>query len=285
MTGLLSLVLLASSARELQGDASVRSRDGVSIRYHVEGVGEPALVFVHGWSCDRSYWDAQVPYFARQHRVVTLDLAGHGQSGLSRRSYTVPAFAADVRAVVGALGLQRVVLVGHSMGGPVIVEAAQQMPDQVEALVPVDIFFNVDQKLSTADRARFIGTLERDFPVATRDFVTLGMFTPQSDPALVKRIADSMAARPARVGVSAMRGLWAYDAAAALGRLSVPIRAINSDRRKTDLEAARRHAPQFDAVFLHGTGHFLMLEDPEGFNRLLEQTLIELVPPSRAAAP
>ena len=284
MIALVPLILLAQAGPEPARDASVRSSDGVAIRYHVEGAGEPTLVFVHGWSCDRSYWDAQVSHFATQHRVVAIDLAGHGQSGLSRRNYTVPAFAEDVRAVVAGLGLDRVVLVGHSMGGPVIVEAARRMPERVAALVPVDIFFNIDQKLSSADRARFLGTLQHDFPAATRDFVTQGMFTAQSDPGLVKRIADLMSARPARVGISAMRGLWAYDSGAALERLAMPIRAINSDRRKTDLEAARRHAPQFDVAFVHGAGHFLMIEQPEVFNRLLEQALVELVA-SHATAP
>jgi hypothetical protein len=93
---------------------AVKTPDGVEIRYEVAGSGEPALVFVHGWSCDRSYWRAQVDHFAASHRTVALDLGGHGESSLGREDWTMASFAGDVRAVVEALDLRGVVLVGHS---------------------------------------------------------------------------------------------------------------------------------------------------------------------------
>src|SRR4029079_11644016 len=115
-----------------------KSSDGVAIHYETQGQGEPALVFVHGWAINRRYWDAQVPVFARAHQVVTLDLAGHGESGRERKDWTVAAFGQDVRAVVEALGLKKVVLIGHSMSGNVILEAARTMPERVAGLIPVD---------------------------------------------------------------------------------------------------------------------------------------------------
>ena len=130
---------------------TVKEPDGVDIRYEVAGSGEPALVFVHGWSCDRSYWRAQTDHFEASHRVVAVDLGGQGESGLGRKDWTMTAFGGDVRAVVEALALRKIILVGHSMGGHVIVEATQLMPDRVAALVLVDTFDNVDQR---AERAR-----------------------------------------------------------------------------------------------------------------------------------
>ena len=62
------------------------SSDGVDIHYEVYGKGEPTLVFIHGWSCDRSYWRAQVEYFAKQYQVITIDLAGHGESETTVRN-------------------------------------------------------------------------------------------------------------------------------------------------------------------------------------------------------
>ena len=96
------------------------SFDGIPISYRVHGNGSPALIFIHGWSCDQSYWDKQVPYFARKYKVVKIDLVGHGDSGLGRKNWTIIAFAEDVAAVVNKLDLDQCVLVGHSMGGPVI---------------------------------------------------------------------------------------------------------------------------------------------------------------------
>jgi pimeloyl-ACP methyl ester carboxylesterase len=123
----------------------VASSDGVPIGYEVHGSGTPALVFVHGWSCDRSYWRGQVDAFAARHRVVTVDLAGHGASGAGRSAWTMPAFGEDVVAVVAELGLDDLVLddlvlVGHSMGGDVIVETALRLPGQVLGLVWVDTY-------------------------------------------------------------------------------------------------------------------------------------------------
>ncbi|MBN2128863.1 MAG: alpha/beta fold hydrolase [Sedimentisphaerales bacterium] len=95
----------------------VLSRDGTPVSFEVHGAGEPTLVFVHGWCCDARYWRAQIPHFAKQHRVVTLDLAGHGHSGTARSQYSMQAFGEDVRAVTEAVGADHAILVGHSMGG------------------------------------------------------------------------------------------------------------------------------------------------------------------------
>jgi len=122
------------------------SADGIQISFHVQGSGTPALVFVHGWCCDKTYWDAQAPFFSKRYKVVTVDLAGHGESGLGRKDYTMEAFGEDVVAVVDKLGLDNVVLIGHSMGGPVILEAAQRIPERVIGLVAADTFHNVEQK-------------------------------------------------------------------------------------------------------------------------------------------
>src|SRR5438552_4042219 len=93
------------------------SADGVPIRYEAYGAGEPALVFVHGWALDRRLWAAQVASFAPHHRVVTLDLAGHGESGRLRTEWTMGAFAEDVCAVLDQASLGPSVLIGHSMSG------------------------------------------------------------------------------------------------------------------------------------------------------------------------
>ena len=80
------------------------------------GSGSPTLLFIHGWNCDRRYWSDQLAYFAEQHQVVAIDLAGHGESGLQRTEWTIGQFGADVASVADQLVLDDVILVGHSMG-------------------------------------------------------------------------------------------------------------------------------------------------------------------------
>lgn len=258
---------------------SVKAKDGVPIHYEAAGNGEPVVVFVHCWSCDRGYWREQFAHFARSRRVVAIDLAGHGESGTGRERHSIEAFGADVATVVESLGLRRVVLVGHSMGGPVTLEAARLLGDRVVALVPVDTLGRVGERTSPEEKKAFLDPMRADFRAATLAFVRGFMFTAKSDPALVGRIAEDMAQAPPQVGLQALESLIDYDEAAALSVVKAPLRLINADRFPTDLAAARKHKPDIQLAVMPGVGHFLMLEDPAEFNRLLERALVELVRP------
>src|SRR5687768_8178230 len=125
-----TLFMISSCGKE--SPKTVSSFDGVPISYEVYGSGKsPTLVFVHGWSCDRSYWDAQRIPLSKQYQIVTLDLAGHGQSGMGREAWTIASYGEDVAAVVKELDLEDAILIGHSMGGDVIVEAARHLPKRL----------------------------------------------------------------------------------------------------------------------------------------------------------
>ena len=125
---------------------TARSADGVVVRFDVAGQGAPTIVLVHGWALDRHVWDGQAPSLAERHRVVALDLAGHGESGGSRAAWTMAAFGEDVKAVVEAVDAGEIVLVGHSMGGPVVLEAARRMPERVKGIVLVDTLLDVEER-------------------------------------------------------------------------------------------------------------------------------------------
>jgi len=254
---------------------TVLSADSIPIAYTVQGKGEPALVFVHCWSCDRSYWQSQVSVFDKKHTVVTLDLAGHGESGLGRKDWTIESFAGDVVAVVTALDLQRVILIGHSMGGPVALEAARRMPDRVIGIIGVDTFRDLEEKYDDARKQQMLGMLKANFPAVTDRFVR-SMFPAGADSALVARIASDMASEPPEVAIGAMKNLLGYDPLPALAEIKAPIRSINGDLFPTDVEAGRRYAKSFAVAFMPGRGHFPHLEDPQTFNKILAQTIDEI---------
>lgn len=247
----------------------VRSLDGVPIHYEDQGNGPLTLVFVHGWSCDRGYWSAQRDYFAETHRVVAIDLAGHGDSGLAREEWTMAAFANDVAAVVSTLGLESVVLVGHSMGGKVVVEAAAQLKDRVVAIVGADTFHNGGRKTPAARGRQVLAELEADYPRAMVR-LTDRMFIPESDATLRGFIQKDMASAPAAAAIGSRRASGGYDATAAIARLSVPLILISSDFLPTDLDHLRANAKQFEYREMSDVGHFVMLEDPDTFNAHLE---------------
>jgi pimeloyl-ACP methyl ester carboxylesterase len=253
----------------------VVSADSVPVRYAVYGGGPPAIVFVHGWSCDRRYWHGQVGHFAARFTVLTVDLAGHGESGTGRRSWTMPAFGEDVAAVVTGLELPQVVLVGHSMGGDVV-EAARRLRPRVRGLVWVDVYRSLDESGSDAgteeEIAAFMAPFRADFGAATRTFVRR-IAGAGPDPDLVDWIADDMAAAPPHIALDAMRHAIGNEPAAIAGlrQAAVPVVAIDPASRPTDIESLARHG--IATTVLPAVGHFLMLQDPAGFNQLLDNVI------------
>ncbi len=248
--------------------------DGLLVHFDDTGSGDTALVFVHGWSCDRSYWDAQVEPLSKTYRVVRLDMGGHGESGTDRQAWNIPTFAQDVQAVVEKLDLQRVILVGHSMGGYVILEASKIMPDRVVGLIPVDSLHEIKGPISQEQVDAFLKDMRDDFPVGVETFVRGQMFTEDADPELVDRIAADMAAGNPEVGIGAIESFLDFDLVALLPQIEVPIHCINADKWPTDVDKGKELADSFEVTVMPGLGHFLHMEDPDAFNRNLDQVVL-----------
>ncbi|MCI5211302.1 MAG: alpha/beta hydrolase, partial [Candidatus Electrothrix sp. ATG2] len=126
---LLPLLLLsgcASNQLARRHDVAL-SFDAERIAYDVVGTGETALIFIHGWSCDGRYWQKQLPVFAKEYQVITVDLVGHGHSSLERSEFSMLSFAKDVKAIIEKENIEQAILIGHSMGDGVIAEAARLM--------------------------------------------------------------------------------------------------------------------------------------------------------------
>ena len=247
------------------------SADGIRIVYDVVGEGTPPIVFVHGWSCDRSYWRHQVSAF-RNRTVVAIDLAGHGESGAGRDSWTMAAFGQDVVAVIERLDLEHAILVGHSMGGDVITEAALALGSRVRGLVWVDTYPSLGRPDDPAEVEAFAAPFLIDFAGQTDAFVR-GMFPPSADPALVDWIATDMASAPPQIAVDALKHAIGNEgpAIAALAKLSVPLVEINADYEPIDEASLRKHG--ITPVLMTTVGHFVMLEDPDQFNRVLADVI------------
>src|SRR4029078_3770584 len=113
----------ATSSQPAEGSPRIAiAPDGVHVQYRVYGSGGATLVFIHGWSCDSNYWREQVPLFKQKYTVVTVDLAGHGGSSGGRTDWAIAHFGRDVATALGAVPGQKLILIGHSMGGPVALE-------------------------------------------------------------------------------------------------------------------------------------------------------------------
>src|SRR5262245_48523937 len=112
------------------------SHAGVSLRYDRAGSG-PAVLLIHGWLCNRSFWDPQVQALRDRFSVITVDLRGHGESSRPRTGYGIPQLAGDLEHLVRAIGATRIALVGWSLGGVVAMELAQRLGERASALALV----------------------------------------------------------------------------------------------------------------------------------------------------
>ena len=258
-------------------EGTATAADGVSIAYDVRGAGEPTLVFIHGWCCNRSFWKNQLDAFARDHQVVSLDLPGHGASGSDRSAWSIRGLGADVQAVVEAAGSSRVVLVGHSLGGPVALEAARLLPGRVVAVIAIDTLQDVDFVYPPEAVEQMAARFERDF-TGTMTQAVRSMFSETSDPALVEWVMTSSVGANHDAAVAIMRGYTTFDMKQALSEAKVPVRCLNALPRDeeggvpTNVERNRQFG-DFDAVMLEGVGHFPMLEQPDSFNEKLREML------------
>jgi len=275
------ICIAAAAAGDVPSDVAIarktcRSADGVEIVYSVSGTGEPALVFVHGGLANRGFWDGQLKEFGRRYRTIALDLAGHGESGANRTKWGLPEFGEDVKAVVDAEKVDKVIIFGNSLGGPVAVEAALRLPGRVLGVVGVDTFqafsgpFPAD---AMKQRAEDFG---KDYAGAMKTMVGM-LFHKDADPAVVADAEKRMSGTPPQTAKAMFLGMAGYDEAAAVRRLQAPIRAINGDLYPTDVAANRKVKPDFDAVIMKHMGHYPMLEQPAEFNRLVAETVAALM--------
>ena len=251
---------------------------GGEIAGEAAGEGGPALVLVHGWCCSRGHWDRVFDPLAERRRVVALDLPGHGESSRERppENWSIPHLGEDVAAVVRQVAEGPVILVGHSMGGPVSAEAAARLgPDLCRGVVAVDAFHDVGQPFRGRAREKLLASYREDFAGTGRKIVPT-IFSRGTDPAVVQRVTDEMVASDPAIALALIEASFAHDQGEALRRLAtlgIPVRAIQGTLMPTNVPGNRAFHPAFDAVVLDSLAHFPHLEDPPAFLSALEETL------------
>ncbi len=270
---------LQASAKDAKTTTgTVSAADGATIAYEVRGTGDVALVFIHGWACDRAYWRGQLKAFAGDYRVVALDLGGHGQSSKDRETWSIAGLGGDVEAVADKLGLERMILVGHSMGGPVALEAARRMSGRVIGVVGVDTLHDVTMKPPQEMMDQIQKQYETDFGGTMTTFIR-SMFSKDAEPTLVHWVAKRASAVDPGPALAFFRDFPNLDLEEMLAAAGVPVRCINAaptaSNPETQVETNRRFG-DFDATLMEGVGHFLQLEKRDEFNGLLREVLTEM---------
>ncbi|MCF8055843.1 MAG: alpha/beta hydrolase [Desulfocapsa sp.] len=254
-----------------QSSRTLRSHDGMELACDCRGQGEPLLLFIHGWTCRRDYWQPQLAFFEERHKVAAPDLPGHGNSSAGdRQCWSVTNFGLDIAAAAKESAAERLILIGHSMGGAVALEAARQLGELVAAVVLVDTFVIDYGGLSAETIQAVAAPFEADFATAMAALVE--QTATAATPALLKeRLVREMSAADPAWALPVWRDLLAWDPGPAFEELQVPIPAVNGALIPDS--ARKRCAPFVQETVIPGAGHFLQMEDPAGFNRVLAGVL------------
>jgi pimeloyl-ACP methyl ester carboxylesterase len=256
-------------------------RDGVKLCFEEAGSGTPPLLFVHGWTCDHTFFTPQFEYFRGAHRVIAVDLRGHGASDKPQQDYTMATLADDVRWLCERLDLQKPVVIGHSMGGLIALVLAARYPDLPAAIVTLDSLI-----VPTAEMREMVPALVEtlrgpDFREVQRQLVSEMLFVPTDDTARKARILDTMSSAPQHVMASAFEHLCTCDTAAAAAACTVPFLAVYAESVRSDLAQLRALCPHVITGQTVGAGHFHQLEAPEQINAMIERFLTTALPEGR----
>jgi pimeloyl-ACP methyl ester carboxylesterase len=260
-----------------QNSGIALSSDSIEINFGVLGDGKPALVFVHGWSNDRSIWDSQMSYFSKKYKVVAVDLPGFGKSGNNRLNWTIPAFGSDVAAVIEKLDLDNVVLVGFSLGGPVVIETENKIPDRISGVVLVEALHDVEIYY-TPETIKLMDSIYMDV-VANPTMEKLKPFFRKNKEQSFERVLAMI--NVPRIGWKESLNntfLWGNNNRnESLKKMHVPVISINAAQTPTKIEAFKKFVPSYKAKIIEDSGHVVMWDAPDEFNRLLEESIHEFV--------
>src|SRR5579862_6110978 len=225
------LAILAAPAMAADGSPQFADFDGVRVHYESFGSGAEALVFIHGWTCDLTFWRAQAPVY-RKHRSLLIDLPGHGESDRPETAYPVELFARSIEAVMNDAHVERAVLVGHSLGAPIAYTFLRLFPQKVKSMVLVDGYVSRPTGSAAARQVQAVRYQQRtrglSGPAGQKTFVKQveAMFSDRASPELRDRIRASMLATPEHVRIAAVTSpseLPAPDPAETFG---IPVLAI-----------------------------------------------------------
>jgi sigma-B regulation protein RsbQ len=252
-----------------------RSTDETEIYYEVTGDADTALVFVHGWMGNVRWWDAQRDAFSPTHRIIALDLAGHGQSGRTRTEWSGEAFAQDIVSVVNAVSASRVVLVAHSMAGAYALAACPAI-ERLAGLILVDTLKDLDATPTLAQVTPMLASYRADYRAAVETVLPRFLFSANTPPTVVERLTREFLAVTGEVAVTLLEPLYRFDVRAAAPLVDVPVRGIGTDLNPGNVDANRVYFRDYAYVEIAGCGHYPMLEAPSAFNAALRTQLAAL---------
>ena len=251
----------------------------VEINYFQQGQGDTTVLFIHGWCIDGTYWKNQVGYFSKNYSVYAIDLPGFGKSKAERINWTIEEYANDVTVFIDIMNLKNVVIIGHSMAGEIMLQAALTNNSKIIGIVGVDNFKIIDVEFTPEQMKQmtdFFPMLEKDFKNSAPVYADMMLFHPTTSKEVKDRVKTDFANTDSVIGYGTFinQMQYAYTDAQRLEQLNYKLYLINSDGFPTNETGLKNHCKNsFQLETISATGHYPMIEKPIEFNLILEKVL------------
>jgi pimeloyl-ACP methyl ester carboxylesterase len=242
------------------------------IVYDDAGAGTTAVMLIHGGFANRTHLAPQFSHLSRRHRVLALDLRGHGDSGVPVGGFRMRDFAEDVIAVCETAEVDRAVLCGHSMSGAIALEVAAARPELVAGVAMLDAAILFPDAIRAQALTNLVPALEGEGWVDALRGYFMRAFGPYDSPALKTRVMEEIGTTPRQMAAPLMRDLMSSDFGAQLSSGKFPLLFVHA---KTPADLARLQHLRPDALIgsVVGSGHYLSLQVPDQVNAMLDRFL------------
>lgn len=276
---LLAIVLIACNTLPDQKENANTSVNGVSIAYDQCGKADTTLLFVHGWCINKEYWDDQLKHFSEKYKAVALDLPGFGGSGKNRNEWTFEQYADDIHEFIKTEKLKNVILIGHSMSGDILLLMDTKYPEDVIGIVGIDNLKKPGVKLTEEENREiegFFGMMDSSFSGTIEIYTKGNLFPPAADTLYVNRVIKDFKMNDSVIAIKVLRSLVdiSQKERDMMQQLKHTLYLVNSDTDSTHIDSLQKYCKaSAEVVYVHGTGHYPMIEKTAEFNAALEKVI------------
>jgi len=276
---LLVIILVACNSAVDRKENVTAKVNNTTIAYNQYGKGDTTLLFVHGWCINKEYWNDQSKYFSDKYKVVTVDLPGFGRSDKNRTEWTFEKYTEDINEFIKAEKLNNVILIGHSMSGDILLLMDTNYPESVIGIVGIDNLKRPGEKFSEEESKQvegFFAMMDSSFSGTVEVYTKGNLFTPSADTSIVNRVIKDFKNNDSVIAIKVLRSLFdvSQKEKEMMQQLKHTLYLVNSDPDTTHIDSLKKYCKaSAEVVYVHGTGHYPMIEKPAEFNSALEKVI------------
>ena len=277
---LLLVVILVSCNDAVDRKENVTAKvNNTTIAYNQYGNGDTTLLFVHGWCINKEYWNDQSKYFSDKYKVVTIDLPGFGNSDKNRTEWNFEQYTDDIKEFIKTEKLKNVILIGHSMSGDILLLMDTKYPGSVIGIVGIDNLKKPGVILLEEENKQvenFFAMMGSNFSATVEVYTKENLFPKSADTSIVNRVTNDIKMNDSVIAMKVLLSLLVVSQKERdmMQQLKHTLYLVNSDGDRTLIDSLKKYCKaSAEVVFVHGTGHYPMIEKPAEFNSALEKVI------------